>query len=176
MAVSGFFYRSQSKWLFAQLYSIGDDGRLWQSKRFRRHSLFSNTLSPVTSGIYAYTPAANLILAPNTGYFIVLTAAKTVANGAYDWSTTSTINFIGAASPGGFPNHGWQAPLGLAGIDIYQSGDGSNWNILYAANGIPQFALNATPIPEPSSGILFGVGGLLSLCLCVWHRSRTNTG
>jgi hypothetical protein len=124
----------------------------------------NGSLSPTTSGIYVYTPTANLTLLPNTGYFIVLTAATAMANGVFDWSTTSTLSFVGGP-PGGIPNRGWQAPLGFAGVDIYQSSDGSQWNLRATAYGVPQFAINATAVPEPRSEILFGLGALFYLAL-----------
>ncbi|MGA3213100.1 MAG: choice-of-anchor R domain-containing protein, partial [Terriglobales bacterium] len=46
----------------------------------------NGSLNPVTSGIYTYTPAATLTLAPNVPYSIVLTAGTAVANGAYELS------------------------------------------------------------------------------------------
>src|ERR1035437_6458889 len=46
----------------------------------------NGSLSPVSSGIYTYTPASNLTLTPNSQYFIVITAGTAVADGAYAWS------------------------------------------------------------------------------------------
>ena len=53
----------------------------------------SGSASPTTAGLYTYTAPSNLLLLPQTGYFIVLTAGTAVANGAYEWSFTSTPSF-----------------------------------------------------------------------------------
>jgi hypothetical protein len=104
----------------------------------------NSSLSPVTAGTYTYTAPSDLTLLPSTHYFIVLTAGTAIASGAYDWSTTSigsnsSYNLIG----------GW-----LGGGHFYSS-DGLNWNL---RNAYPQFAINATAIPEPSSSFLLSLG------------------
>jgi hypothetical protein len=88
-----------------------------------------------------------VLLSPDTPYFIVLTAATTVADGAYEWSVAGAGSYA--------PADGWKAPLGVTAIDNYQSNDGSNWNILH---GSPQFAINATAVPEPSTFYLIFLG------------------
>jgi len=52
--------------------------------------ILTGSLNPATGGIFTYT-ASNLTLSPSTDYFIVLTAGTTIANGAYEWSITSTF-------------------------------------------------------------------------------------
>lgn len=104
----------------------------------------NGSLQPVTAGIYAYSPASDLALSPNTMYFIVLTAGTVVANGAYEWSFTSTYPPV---SSGGW--HGSAA--------FVSSSDGLNWhfNSAYA-----QFGISATDVPEPSTLGLLILGGL----------------
>lgn len=120
----------------------------------------NGSLNPVTGGIFTYSPASNLTLSPNTPYFIVLTAGTTVANGAYEWSNTSffpsTYNLRG----------GWQAPLGTIRVDNYQSSNGSSWGVF---SSYPEFAVNATAVPEPGLCGLLGLGGL---CFFWFHYSK----
>jgi hypothetical protein len=118
----------------------------------------NGSLNPVTSGIYTYTPAANLTLSAQTAYFIVLTAETAVADGAYEWSLTRTSSYN--------PSGGWQAPLVVGAVDNFQSSDGSSWTP--SLLGLPQFAITATVVPEPRVLSLFGLLGLGFL----WHRRR----
>jgi hypothetical protein len=116
----------------------------------------NGSANPSTSGIYTYSDASNLVLSPNTSYYIVLTAGTTVANGAYDWS--------------------------LAGIDSYNSSGGwaANGGRVYTFNGsywtgspsaFPQFAIDATAVPEPGFLSLLGLGSLGFL----WLRRKAKT-
>lgn len=117
----------------------------------------NGSLNPVTGGIYTYTPASSLTLSPNTIYFIVLTAGTTVANGAYGWS------YLNTASYGPVDNWGGGLALG--------SGNGLPWHPLgnYPQElDYPQYAINATAVPEPGVLSLFALGGLCFL----WHRRR----
>jgi len=112
----------------------------------------NGSANPSTAGIYTYTPASSFDLSSSTPYFIVLTAGTTVANGAYEWSNT-----------GVFPisyneNGGWRAMIGGAIVDNYQSSNGSSWKPLGAA---PEYAIAATPIPEPSPLLLLLGSGVL---------------
>jgi hypothetical protein len=123
----------------------------------------SGSLNPSSGGIFTYTPASTLILSSSTVYFIVLTAGTSVANGAYNWSNTGTFPI--SYNPSG----GWQAPVGLTHIDNYQSNDGSSWSVSSAL--FPQFAITATPIPEPSPALLFLLGsGVLIYARRTFHR------
>ena len=87
---------------------------------------------PSTSGIYAYTTAADLTLLPNTRYFIVLTCE---VNDFYEWEYSNT-NFYN-------PSDSWRV------TSSYWSFDGSSWG--RNTGSFPQFAINATAIPEPST-------------------------
>ena len=75
----------------------------------------NGSLDPVTAGVYTYSPASNLTLSPSTAYFIVLTAGTAVANGAYEWSFTSTYAPVSSG--------GW-----YAGTALLSSSDGLNWH------------------------------------------------
>lgn len=110
--------------------------------------------NPSTAGIYTYNPAVNLTLSPNTGYAIVLNAGTAVADGAYEWSESTTYPI----SSGGWPD------LSTYNTFFYSSNDGSSWTTISGA--YPQFAINATVVPEPGVLSLFGLGGLGFL----WRR------
>jgi hypothetical protein len=112
----------------------------------------NGSADPAAGDIYTYTAPSSLTLMPGTDYYIVLTAGTAVANGAYEWSFTGTTfdNPIG----------GWLNGL-AAPEPVSTSIDGSSWSEI--KNAFPQFAINATPIPEPSPSwlILLGSGVLL---------------
>jgi PEP-CTERM motif len=101
----------------------------------------NGSANPSTTGIYTYT-AANITLLPNSFYFIVVTAATAVANGAYEWNQS--------ASPPS-SNGGW------GGGGTYLSSDGSSWSPFSGTYG--QFSVTATAVPEPSSVVLLLMGG-----------------
>ena len=101
----------------------------------------NGSTDPSTTGIYAYTPASNLMLSPSTIYFLVLTAGTTVANGSYEWSLTSPISYN--------PIDAWKAG------GVWKSSDGLAW---LSNSGAPQFSIAATAIPEPSSSLLLLLG------------------
>jgi hypothetical protein len=56
--------------------------------------------------------------------------------------------------------------VGSTGDAFKSSNDGSSWN--FNGFSFPQFAINATAVPEPSFEILLGLGGLGFL----WHRRK----
>ena len=119
----------------------------------------NGSTDPTTVGIYTYTPAANLTLSPSTPYFIVLTAATAVANGAYDWSY-SNYRYN--------PSGGWQAPLAVGAVDDYQSSNGTDWNLF--GDDFSQYAINAAAVPEPSE-LALGALGTLLLGIRRWRNS-----
>jgi hypothetical protein len=102
---------------------------------------------PTTAGVYSFTTPSSLSLSPMTTYFIVLTSSTTVANGAYDWNES--------AYPPDVSNWG----LGINGIERSSNGT-SGWTATPYL-GIAQFAIYATPTPEPGVVGLFALGGLL---------------
>ena len=116
----------------------------------------NGSTDPATGGSYTYTPVSNLMLSPSTYYFIVLTAGTAIASGAYEWSLASEYSYN--------PSGGWSG-----GGFVMLSNDGSSWNPLSIV--YPQFAINATPIPEPGVFGLFGLGGLF----LAWHRRKAKT-
>lgn len=106
--------------------------------------LFGAT-DPQPAGTYTYLAPPNLLLLPSTGYHIVLSAGTALADGAYQWSTTSTS----PVDPGNYWVGGY--------LGVSSDGLPSGWRY---TRSYPQFALNATPIPEPSTLALVGLGGL----------------
>ena len=115
--------------------------------------IFDGSPNPDISGIYTYTPVANITLLPRTVYVIVLTAETSVADGAYEWS-------VGTSIPSS--DYDWVAAGG-----VFRSNNGSP-PTPYSNDG--QYAINATAVPEPSAL------SLLSICilfLC-WHLKPPN--
>jgi hypothetical protein len=95
--------------------------------------------NPATAGIYPYTPESNIELLPDTVYFIVLADGTTMDTGAYG----------GAGGTAPVSSDGW------SGYPIFFSSNnqGSSWTTLGTTVPIsyPQFAINATAVPEPST-------------------------
>jgi len=125
----------------AMLYSANIGGAVLPGSSL---GSLSSPTEPATAGIYTLYPIASLSLLPSTHYFIVLTAATTVAIGAYESSFTRTSVYS--------PGDAWILSISLG------STNGSSWN--FVSGTYSQFALNATPVPEPSawSLIMFGSG------------------
>jgi hypothetical protein len=132
----------------------------------------NGSLNPTAGGTFTYIPTSILTLLPNTFYFVVLTAGTSIANGAYEWADSDArpvnYNSIG----------GWRAPVSLGAVENYQSSNGSNWSYF---NGAPEFAINATTVPEPEACVLFGLSALslfgfrsftvrAKVCSCVSRR------
>ena len=103
----------------------------------------NGSTDPSTAGIYIYTDSSNLILSPSTLYSIVLTSGIAVTNGAYEWSDVNTNSYT--------PVGGW-----VGGINNEQSANGLAWG--RSSSIFPQFAIDATPTPEPSSSWLLLLG------------------
>jgi hypothetical protein len=82
---------------------------------------------------------------------IVIAAGTSVANGSYHWSE-------GSAFSTGIGLDGWRTTDTIA-----QSSDGgSSWRNGLNESTYPQFAINATAVPEPGVLGLLACGGLLS--------------
>jgi len=89
----------------------------------------------------------------------VLSGGTAIANGAYEWS------YAGANSYN--PSDGWKSPFGA--FAFWTSSNGSlSWN---STLGFPQFAIDATAVPEPNISGLLGLSGLV---LC-WRMKRPHT-
>jgi hypothetical protein len=108
----------------------------------------NGSLDPVAAGIYTYTAPSNLTLLPGTAYFIVLTDGTAIANGAYESSLAGTYSYNSVGGWGVGSDHG------SVGV-FYSSLAGSSWIANY---GNLQFAIDASPIPEPSSSFLLLLG------------------
>jgi hypothetical protein len=97
---------------------------------------------PAGGGIFTYT-ASGLMLSPSTFYFVVLTTATPIAQGAYNWSAVNSPTI----------NNDWE---------IYQdycySPNGLGWRS-NSHQDVFQLAINATAIPEPSALSLLLLGG-----------------
>jgi hypothetical protein len=118
----------------------------------------NGSLTPVTSGIYTYTPAANLTLSPRTPYSIVLTSGTAVTNGAYEWSYAGINSYN--------PTGGWFTLGGaIGGAWTSSNGSFSSWD---STSSFAQFAVNGTAVPEPSILGLLALGGFF----LVWHRRK----
>jgi hypothetical protein len=105
----------------------------------------SGSVNPSTAGLFTYSPTANLLLLPNTYYFIVLASGSSLTDGAYESSFTHTSIYN--------PGDTWVLSISL------DSNNGSNWNFI--SGTFSQFSLNATPIPEPSFSWLLFMSGVL---------------
>jgi hypothetical protein len=105
---------------------------------------------PVAGGIHTYT-ASGIMLAPLTTYFVVVTAATPMEEGAFNWSYANS-SFIS--------NQAW-----LLNNYICNSSDGINWNRTRGLNF--QLGVYATAIPEPTSFVLSGLG---LVCLRFFRR------
>jgi hypothetical protein len=112
----------------------------------------SGPTDPETDGTYTYT-ASDLTLSPSTFYFIVVTAGTPVASGLYAWSFASSL----PSSSGG-----WDGA-----VFFITSSDGSTWSTLSNTDGDLQYALTATPTPEPNTLGLLGLSGMLFFA---WRR------
>jgi len=136
----------------AMLYSANTFGAILPGSNL---GTLEGSLNPTSAGIFTFTPASNQTLLPNTDYFIVLTAGTAVANGAYNWNYANTYSYN--------PVDGWNGGLAIGSND----GSSSSWVRLGASPQYyyPEFAINATAIPEPGVLGLLGLGGLAFL----WH-------
>jgi hypothetical protein len=109
----------------------------------------NGSLDPVTAGIYTYTPAATITLPIHGPYDIVLTAGTAVGNGAYEWSAAGMNSYN--------PSGGWSSLGAVAGV--WTSSDGSLFSWIHNGSAFPQFAINASAVPEPGVLSLFALGG-----------------
>jgi hypothetical protein len=99
---------------------------------------------PLTGGVFGYA-SSGFVLSPSTVYWVAVTSATAVADGAFNWNYKSS---------GFVYTNGWT----LGGV-YNSSTDGLEWSRTQTVGSF-QFAANATPIPEPSVLALAGVVGL----------------
>jgi hypothetical protein len=119
------------------------------------------SLDPVSTGVYTFTPAEPITLLPGGGYSIVLTSGTAVADGAYEWSYGSANSYNSSG--------GWYTLLGgAAGAWTSSNGLPGYWNRYARGSAFPQFAIEATAVPEPGVLSLIVLGGLH----LIWHRRR----
>jgi hypothetical protein len=109
----------------------------------------SGSFDPVFAGTSSFTRTQPLILAPATGYFVVVTASQPIGSGSYRWSCMAP-----STNPPVVSVDGWL--LGTAG----QSIDGVTWERAGGStiSGLFQFSISAVAIPEPSSIALYVLG------------------
>jgi hypothetical protein len=101
--------------------------------------------SPLASGDFSYA-ASGIPLLPSTSYFVVANSASPASSGAFSWSLVGS----GFADITG----GW----GYAPYQSSESSDGLEW----ARTGLNfHMAVYATLVPEPSSLVMAGLGGLV---------------
>jgi hypothetical protein len=98
---------------------------------------------PSAGGVFTYT-ASGLTLSDSTIYYVVVTSATPVAQGAYIWSMANAA--VGSDQ--------WN-------IDdlYYSSGNGSSWAVGARGDAF-QLAVYATAVPEPSVYGLLVLGSL----------------
>ena len=109
---------------------------------------------PLSGGIFNYT-TSGLDLSSSTRFFVVVTAATPVAQGAYVWSGANGITYFG--------DQQWAFP-----DTYYSSPDGSSWT-RYVRRNVFQMAIYATEVPEPATYVLAGLG---LACLRFRRRGR----
>jgi hypothetical protein len=143
--------------LQVMIYTAGGGGYV----PFSYVGTLNGSLDPVTAGVYTFTPAVPITFLANDAYAIVLTSGTAVAGGAYEWS-------YGAANSYN-PSGGWHTPPGgLASAWTSSTGSPSSWSLHANGGAFPQFAIEATAVPEPGVVSLIILGGLH----LVWHRRR----
>jgi hypothetical protein len=107
----------------------------------------TGSADPATSGTYTYTTPLGLTLSPDTAYYIVVTAGTTAANGAFAWNESAFPPSI---------NQNW----GVDNAILRSTNGATGWSVT-PYFGIAQFAIYATPAPEPGAMELLALGGLL---------------
>ncbi|HVU26592.1 MAG TPA: choice-of-anchor R domain-containing protein [Verrucomicrobiae bacterium] len=111
----------------------------------------NSSMDPIAGGIVTYN-ASGITIVPGNAYFVVATAATSIAQGAYQWSSSTK-----------------ETDNGTWVIDdvYYNSSDGSSWTKTIRQD-VFQMAIYATPIPEPQIYALLG----LSLAYVGFRRFR----
>jgi hypothetical protein len=105
----------------------------------------SGSDNPASSGVYTYT-ATGIILSPATAYWIVAADQFVINPGCmYWWEISSSVNYTSQ-------NDGWSFPTSPPYGLIFTS----SLSQPIEGNGVAplQFAVNASPVPEPGSCLL----------------------
>ena len=144
-----------------RLYADANNG----SGPFPGSSLVTLTGStdPSSSGLYTFSPSLTLTLSPGENYFVVVTSDSAVADGAYNWSRTASSTYQSSDN--------WR--LISNGNPLFSSGNGFWGSVPDGPNTYLQFALTATPIPEPGTLGLLLVGAAFAGTRCL-RRFRGN--
>lgn len=120
-------------------------------------AILSGPGNPTAAGLYAYT-ASGITLSPSTAYWIVA-AAETSFGDFYWWTVENSANYTAA--------DGWSmnatSPYGY----IIQ-------NSSLTGNGLAplQFDVSATPVPEPETSALAGLGLMAGLLKRTFLKRR----
>jgi hypothetical protein len=121
---------------------------------YSRNDIFPGSLlapltgdsNPLTSGIYSYSPA-NVVLAPNSLYFLVVTSSQPLSTGAFRWQTLASSQFDRNGLILGFP---------------YSAVDGTLWE-RGGSSHFFQFSVTAITVPEPTGSMLMLAAAILSV-------------
>jgi hypothetical protein len=113
---------------------------------------------PSAGGIFTYN-ASGITLLPSadsspTFYFVVVTTATPVAQGAYDWSAANSFTE---------GSGGWCIDDGY-----FTSANGSSWTLI-GRQDVFQLAINATAVPEPAT---LSLAGMSLACLSLWRHGQ----
>jgi hypothetical protein len=111
--------------------------------------------TPSSLADYVFLPSGATTLAANTTYFLVLTAASSGASSGFHWSAAATTNEDGGALAG------WS----IGNLRWISSNGGASWGT--AAGVVPQFSVEVSAIPEPSTYAAFVSGLVLFAALRV---------
>ena len=106
--------------------------------------------NPSAEMTYTYT-ASGISLAPQTTYWVAATGTAPIgsANGDYIWNYSSTLNYSAIGD--------WS--INSTGNDFALSATGGqSWTPF--SGRIYQFAVNASPVPEPGTWALMLCGGI----------------
>ena len=103
-------------------------------------------VDPFAGGVFTYT-TSGITLLPNNFYFVVVTAATPTSQGTFNWSITRDT----------LPFSGWSILNSSPRLSRFRSTDGENW-IFEDRQNVFQLAIYATPVPEPATDALLGLG------------------